>query len=447
VSDDREIVCKRIVVVDSEFDAKKGKGEPPGPPVCICAIEIDQQGREIEHRLAAPYPARPPWDRGDPFLTLGFALSAEAGSFLHVSWPFPLPAIDLYAEYMVLHNSEMSRGEDSKQPGPQLIEACRRYRVVGMDKAYKEDMRALAYTKTNHTPEEITLLQDYCLDYDCRMVMRLFNAMLPRIDLLRAPIRGAFMMEIERMRWAGIPIDVPIYRLAEQRAPATVARMREELNRKLGADVYYQDIFKRKTMFQVMRRNGIPIPVDPKTGKESCATKLIKSMIDTYPLLKRYYEDKRMIDALKNLKLEIGADGRNRFWLNPFGTKTGRNNPSTNRALFGLPHTMRSFMRPGPGMALAQVDYGSQEVGIAAALSGDPTLIADYRRGDVYREFAAVALGVLNPTEQQRQVYKATVLGRIYGLGVASLARNLGLSKPQAERILDQMRADVIRRR
>jgi DNA polymerase I len=440
VSYDLTIVCNRIVFPDSEFDARKGKGEPPDPPVCICAIEIDQHGREIEHHLAAPYPARPPWDRGDPFLAVGFALSAEAGSFLHENWPFPLPAIDLYAEYMVLHNSEMSRSGDSKQPGPTLIEACRRYGVAGMDKAHKEDMRALAYSKTDHTPEEIALLQDYCLE-DCRMTMKLFEVMRPHIDLLRAPTRAAFMMEIERMRWAGIPIDVPIYRLTEQRAPTAVAKMREELNRKLGADVYYQDVFKRRTMFQVMRRNGIPIPVDPKTGKESCATKLIKSMIETYPLLKDYYEDKRMIDALKNLKLEIGADGRNRFWLNPFGTKTGRNNPSTNRALFGLPHTMRSFMRPGPGMALAQVDYGSQEVGIAAALSGDPTLIADYRRGDVYREFAAASLGVLNPTEQQRQIYKATVLGRIYGLGAASLARNLGTSRTQPERILDQMRA------
>ena len=118
MSDDREIVCSRVVFVDSEFDAKKGRGERPGPPVCICAIEIDQDGREIEHRLAAPYPAQPPWDRGDPFLTVGFALSAEAGSFLHVDWPFPMPAIDLYAEYMMIHNTEMSRGEDGKQPGP-----------------------------------------------------------------------------------------------------------------------------------------------------------------------------------------------------------------------------------------------------------------------------------------------------------------------------------------
>jgi len=440
VSNSREIVCSRVVFVDSEFDAKKGQGERPGFPVCICAIEIDQNGRETEHRLAAPYPAKAPWDRGDPFLAIGFALSAEAGSFLHVGWEFPMPAVDLYAEYMVIHNTEMSRDGDRKQPGPSLIQACQRYGVVGMDKTYKEDMRSLAYTKTHHTPEEIALLQDYCVE-DNRTAMRLYRAMRPRIDLLRAPIRGAFMMEIERIRWRGIPIDMLTYRPTVQRAPVIVPKMRAELNRTLGAEVYFQNVFKRATMLQVMRRNGIPIPIDPKTRNPSCATKLIKSMIETYPLLKHYYENKRMIDALKNLKLEIGSDNRNRFWFNPFGTKTGRNNPSTNRALFGLPHTMRSFMKPAPGMAIAQIDYGNEEAGAAAFLSGDPTAIADYLSGDLYRQFAATSLGILNPTEQQRQVYKAIVLGRIYGKGAASLARDLGISKSQAQRIMDQMTA------
>jgi DNA polymerase family A len=389
VSADGRIVCSRVVFLDSEFDAKKGRGERPGPPVCFCAIEIDQDGREIEHRLAAPYPARAPWDRGDPYLTVGFALAAEAGSMLHLGWTFPLPAIDLYAEYMTLHNTEMSRGESGKLPGPTMIEACQRYRAIGMDKAHKDEMRALAYTKSDHTPEEIALLQDYCIEDD-RMLMRLYAAMLPFIDLLRAPIRGAFMMEIERVRWRGIPIDEDTYRRAEVRAPEVRAKMRAELNRKLGTDIY---------------------------------------------------EDKRMIDALRTLKLEIGADGRNRAWFNPFGTKTGRNNPSTNRSLFGLPHTMRSFMKPPPGKAIAQVDYGSQEIGIAAALSGDPRLLADYLGGDPYRAFAAASLGILNPTEQQRQVYKSIVLGRIYGMGPATLARNAGITKAQAERIFAEMAA------
>jgi hypothetical protein len=65
----------------------------------------------------------------------------------------------------------------------------------------------------------------------------------------------------------------------------------------------------------------------------------------------------------------------------------------------------------------------------------------DYLSGDPYREFAASALGVLNPTKQQRQVYKACVLGRIYGMGVDTLARNLGISRAEARRILEQMAA------
>jgi DNA polymerase-1 len=442
MSGDREIACNRIVFVDSEFDARKGRGEPPGSPVCICALEIDQHGRETEHRLAAPYPTSPPWQRDDPFLTVGFALSAEAGSFLNVAWPFPLLALDLYAEFMVLHNTEMVRkGEDSKLPGPSLVKACQRYGVEGMDEIDKENMRSLAYTKADHTPEEIALLQDYCLNDDCRMTMRLFQAMRPRIDMLRAPIRGAFMMEIERMRWHGIPLDMPVYRRIQQCSADIAESLRAELNRKLGAEVYFHDVFKRRTMLAVMRYHGIPIPIDPKTRKYSCATKLIKSMVGTYPLLKEYCEDKRMIDAVTNLKLEIGVDGRNRFWLNPFGTKTGRNNPSTNRSVLGLPHTMRSLIKPLPGMAVASVDIGAEEIGIAAGLSGDMVLQADYRSGDPYRQFAAAALGVLKPTEQQRQIYKAIVLGRIYGMGVNSLARNLGISKAQAQRIFDQMNA------
>jgi hypothetical protein len=445
MSGDHQIVCSRIIFPDSEFDAKVGRGEIPGFPICICAIEIDENNNVIEHRLRAPYPERPPWDRGTPFLTVGFALGAEAGSFIHAfpNYPLPSPAIDLYAEYMVIHNSEMVKaaGGESKQPGPSLIQACRRYGVPTMDPVHKKRMRELAYLKTNHTPEEISDLEKYCLKDDCASTSRLFFKMLPNLDLLRAPIRGAFMMEIERIRWRGKPIDMIPYQAAKQYAPVILPKMREDLNRKLGAEVYFAGVFKRRTMLRLMQQHNIPIPIDPKTGNESCATKLIKGMIETYPLLKDYYEDKRMIDAIKNLKLEIGSDGRNRTWLNPFGTKTGRNNPSTNKEILGLPHPMRSFIKPGPGIAVATLDIGNEEIGIAAALSGDPVLMADYRSGDPYLQFAAAALGVVKPTKQQRQIYKCCVLGRIYGMGPGTLARNLGISRAEARRILDQMAA------
>ena len=162
------ITCSRVVFVDSEFNAKKGQGERPGFPICICAVEIDQNGSRIEHRLAAPYPARAPWDRGDPYLLVVFAGSAEAGSFFNVVWEIPKLIIDLYAEYLTIHNTEMSKGEGGKI-SISLIDACRRYRVAGTSKAIKDDLRALAYTKENHTPEEIKALQNYCLHDDVGM--------------------------------------------------------------------------------------------------------------------------------------------------------------------------------------------------------------------------------------------------------------------------------------
>ena len=40
---------------------------------------------------------------------------------LNLGWTFPSPVIDLYAEYMTIHNTDMSRGDDGKAPGPSLI--------------------------------------------------------------------------------------------------------------------------------------------------------------------------------------------------------------------------------------------------------------------------------------------------------------------------------------
>jgi hypothetical protein len=37
----------------------------------------------------------------------------------------------------------------------------------------------------------------------------------------------------------------------------------------------------------------------------------------------------------------------------------------------------RCRSKPGPGMALAQLDIGNEEIGVAAALSRDPQLMSD----------------------------------------------------------------------
>jgi DNA polymerase I-like protein with 3'-5' exonuclease and polymerase domains len=79
------------------------------------------------------------------------------------------------------------------------------------------------------------------------------------------------------------------------------------------------------------------------------------------------------------------------------------------------------------------LDWRTQEVGIAAALSGDPALMADYAAGDIYHALARLCGLTENPDPSHwkktepamRQRMKPLQLGINYGMGVPSLARGL----------------------
>ena len=57
--------------------------------------------------------------------------------------------------------------------------------------------------------------------------------------------------------------------------------------------------------------------------------------------------------------------------LSAFGDKTGRNQPSSNKFIFGSSVWLRSLIKPAEGWGIAYIDWSQQEFGIAAALSGD----------------------------------------------------------------------------
>ncbi len=61
-------------------------------------------------------------------------------------------------------------------------------------------------------------------------------------------------------------------------------------------------------------------------------------------------------------------------------------------------------IKPEPGMALAYCDWSSQEIAIAAALSGDELLWKAYESGDPYFAFALKA--VFAPEGQPRKTQK-----------------------------------------
>jgi DNA polymerase I-like protein with 3'-5' exonuclease and polymerase domains len=128
--------------------------------------------------------------------------------------------------------------------------------------------------------------------------------------------------------------------------------------------------------------------------------------------------------------------------LSPFGARTGRNTPSNTKFTFGPSVWVRGLIRPEPGRALAYLDWAQQEIGIAAALSGDEALIAAVRSGDPYLAFAVqAALAPAGATKDThgpvRDACKACVLGIGYGMAEHALAGRIGCTPIEARELLE----------
>ena len=120
--------------------------------------------------------------------------------------------------------------------------------------------------------------------------------------------------------------------------------------------------------------------------------------------------------------------------------------PSNTKFIFGPAVWLRGLIKPESSRAIAYVDWSSQEVAIAAALSGDTGLRDAVESGDPYLAFAKRSgLAPAEATKQShaaiREVCKTVVLGTNYGMGAQSLAFRTGLSVIEAEDVLRKLAA------
>ena len=167
-------------------------------------------------------------------------------------------------------------------------------------------------------------------------------------------------------------------------------------------------------------------------------------MARTYPQLMSLHELRYTLSQLKLHKLTVGPDGRNRCMLSPFASKSGRNQPSNAKFVFGPATWIRSLIAPPPGWGVAYCDWSAQEFGIAAYLSGDPGMIRLYET-DPYLGFAKLVNFAPDSATKEshrevRDLFKVVMLSMLYGAQAKLLAARLGCSTPQAEEVLRQKR-------
>ena len=191
---------------------------------------------------------------------------------------------------------------------------------------------------------------------------------------------------------------------------------------------------------EYLARNDIPWPLLER-GKLALDDGTFRQMAKAYPRVAPIRELRHSLGKLRLNDLAVGNDGRNRCLLSAFRARTGRNQPSNSRFIFGPSCWLRGLIKPERDRAVAYIDYSQQEFAIAAALAGDHSMMEAYRSGDPYLTFAKQAgAAPANATKQShgeiRSQFKVCALAVQYGQGAKSLAATLGRPEVYARELI-----------
>lgn len=409
---------KEIWSVDFEFLGKPGERQIP---VCLVARDL-LSGRRLRIGWDELDKMRvPPYSIGPDALFLAFYASAELGCHLSLEWPLPANVLDLYAEFRNLTNGLPT------PCGNGLLGAMTYFGLPSMEAAEKDGMRDLILRGGPWTPAEKKSILDYC-ESDVSALAKLFNRMQSILDLPRALQRGRYMKAAAHIEFNGIPIDTEMLSRLSERWES----IQDDLISNINAtyDIYEGRTFKTDKFMAWLVRNNIPWP-RLESGALDLQDDTFREMARAYPAVAPLRELRVTLSQMRLSALAVGCDGRNRCLLSAFRARTGRNQPSNSRFIFGPSVWLRGLIRPESGYGIAYVDWSQQEFGIAAALSGDANMMEAYQSGDPYLTFAKQA-GAVPPEATkkthgaERDLFKACALAVQYGMGAESLSRRIG---------------------
>jgi len=432
----KSLPYRYVVVADFEFEfgghdsfeAASRSGERPHP-VCMVARELRTgQGWRLWCDEFGPIP---PFPIGSDAVFVAFYASAELNCFHALGWPKPANILDLFAEFRDRTNGLTTPA------GAGLVGALTYFGLDTIGAQEKDELRKRILAGGPWSASERAAILDYCAT-DIDALERLLPAMLPRIDLPHALLRGRYMAAAATMEWNGTPIDAPTLALLRANWEYIQDDLIAEIDGSYG--VFDGRTFKANRWAAYLARSNIPWPM-LESGQLALDRDTFRQMAAAYPVVAPMHELRHALSELRLNDLAVGQDGRNRTILSAFRSRTGRNQPSNAKFIFGPSVWLRHLVKPPPGYGLAYIDWSVQEFAIAAVLSGDEAIIADYRSGDPYLAFGK-QIGRLHADATKethagaRQLFKQCVLGIGFGMEEFTLAQRTGLLPIQARDIL-----------
>jgi DNA polymerase I len=433
-----------IVVCDFEYEA--ADGELPNV-LCMVAYVLDENLQRVRtiRMWRGDFSSAPPFDIGPDTLFVAYSAWAEMTCFMTLGWRFPKHIFDQHTAYLAASNILLPHNPDEtrKRERKRLSDACRAYGVDGWERIDKETI-AKDIGEGRWRDHEREAVFEYC-EEDVRASTLLLHEQLRGRPSRRYGFEPA---DVERvLHWSnystkaiaqiqarGMPIDMRLWNLVQENKAAVVRRLVQRFDPSYDSDypIYSPEgEWSYVGIERWLANNGVAWP-RKESGRLDLEGGTFKLMYHV-PGVENLHALRDSLGVIVKAKLPIGRDGRNRPSLFPFCTATGRN--AHRRSLYNAHAGVRSFMVFPEDVTGVYFDWRTQEVGIAAALSGDQALIDSYSGGDVYHGLAVICGLTDDPDPQHwkannqdvRQRMKALQLGINYGMGVPSLAKGLGL--------------------
>ena len=259
---------------------------------------------------------------------------------------------------------------------------------------------------------------------------------LPLLPILQHIERNGVKVDAQMLADQSYQITARLAELEQQ----AYTEAGEEFN--LGSPKQIQAIFFEKLELPVIRKT-------PK-GQPSTAEDVLQELAESYPLPKIILQH-RGLSKLKStytdkLPLQINANtGRVHTSYNQTGAATGRMS-SSDPNLQNIPirseegRRIRQAFVADEGNCILAADYSQIELRIMAHLSADESLLTAFRDGkDIHKATAAEVFDVPldKVVTEQRRAAKAINFGLIYGMSAFGLAKQLNVTRYQAQDYID----------
>lgn len=286
---------------------------------------------------------------------------------------------------------------------------------------------------------------------DADFTLQLYNYLLSEPATQKIPqelvtLEHKLLPLLAQMELTGIHLDSAALNSYNEELTQGIKQAEQQIYEKVGHE--FNIASPKQLQVVLFEELGLPHGKKTKTGY-STDTSVLEELAAVNPVPKMILEYRELAKLqstyVETLPKLVDSQGRIHTSFVQTGTATGRlscrdpnlqNIPVRNEA----GRKIRSaFTAPG-GKILISADYAQIELVVLAHLSGDENMCRAFNDGtDVHKSTAAMIFGVApdQVTADMRRTAKTINFGVIYGMSAFSLAKDLGISRTQAQNFID----------